>query len=212
MPNMCTETQTHTLLCRSSTDKCHSLCVFLFDLSLSHTQLQWCMATLQYLSVSAFRYKYTKAWILKRAVGMTNSGSLVKGTLAPSPPFSGHVISLSKRMCCSKCLQRAIHQSDRPPTENTDSSQGGFGGINKHTQDCRKKCFNILQQKKKRKKAHLKNEILHNRTCTRTPISLRCRGRSEGTCARIFDLVSALNTFIFVSPAKLQNLHFTCCV
>lgn len=54
------------------------------------------------------------------------SGSLVKGTLAPSPLFSGHVISLSKLMCCSKCLQRAIHQSDRPPTESTDSSQGGL--------------------------------------------------------------------------------------
>lgn len=160
MPNMCTETQTHT---HTAVQVQHwqmslPLCVSLWSLSLSHTQLQWCMATLQYLSVSAFRYKYTKAWILKRTVGMTNSGSLVKGTLAPSPLFSGHVISLSKLMCCSKCLQRAIHQSDRPPTESTDSSQGGFGGISKHTQDCRKKCFNILQQKKKRKeKAHLKN-------------------------------------------------------
>lgn len=124
MPNMCTETQTHTHCCAGPalTNVTSSVCFSSISLSLSHTQLQWCMATLQYLSVSAFRYKYTKAWILKRAVGMTNSGSLVKGTLAPSPPFSGHVISLSKRMCCSKCLQRAIHQSDRPPTENTDSS------------------------------------------------------------------------------------------
>lgn len=153
-------TNTHTHCCAGPalTNVTSSVCFSLISLSLSHTQLQWCMATLQYLSVSAFRYKYTKAWILKRTVGMTNSGSLVKGTLAPSPLFSGHVISLSKLMCCSKCLQRAIHQSDRPPTESTDSSQGGFGGISKHTQDCRKKCFNILQQKKKRKeKAHLKN-------------------------------------------------------
>lgn len=82
---------------------------------------------------------------------MTNSGSLVKGTLAPSPLFSGHVISLSKLMCCSVFRGPSINQTD--PLQRTQiPPRVGSVGLTSTLKTAERNVSTFCNKKRKQKK------------------------------------------------------------